>query len=196
MYSLRQPLTTWSVFSVDTQAVTRRTSERGLPCLCLQALGFNCVRLPFSFADLYSDPPVNQDSFIADCALPTVQQIADSLTPPGLPAKLASASGSSSNTAITAQQQLQEFAAGAGSQPFTCNAAFNTSGPATVDRFVYAADAIARQGMYVVIADELTIDPLAVVNSPVSAALRVRCCLVSGLTKSATHVSLLRRQRS
>lgn len=134
------------------------------------------MRLPFSFADLYSDPSVNQDNFIYDCPPPTVQQVAGGLIPPLLPVQLARpASRSNSSGAASALQQLLSIAADTSTgQLFPCNAAFNTSRPATVDRFVYAASAIAQQGMYVVIANELTIDPLAVINPPVSAAFGCR----------------------
>ena len=180
-------------------------------CFChpaLQALGFNCVRLPFSFADLYSDPPVNQDNFISDCPPPTVQQVARGLTPPQVPVQLAGpASSSNSSGAASPLQQLLSIAANTSAgQLFPCNAAFNASGPATVDRLIYAASAIAQQGMYVVIANELTIDPLAVINPPVGAAAGCRAmlsmphdaysCRLHGGQERASHSAVRHAGRS
>ena len=45
-----------------------------------QLLGFNAVRLPFSFQDLLTLKPQN---FVQSCTPPTAKQVAESVTAPG-----------------------------------------------------------------------------------------------------------------
>ena len=103
----------------------------------LKGLGFNAVRLPFSFALLAM--PVSKPMAVP-CTLPSAAEVAASITPPG---------GSPPPLAPLPQPPKR-------ANPAMCNSDLPTD---TVrNRFLYVVQFFARNGFYVVIDDHLRSD--------------------------------------
>ena len=107
-------------------------------------LGFNAVRLPFSFKDLAASPR----SFTVDyCQLPTPEQVAASVTPPGQ----------------TPPGPAPALPAPPPRQPNKCNDYLPSS--STMDRFVWVVNFYANNGFYVLVDNHLREDQSAI-NDP------------------------------
>ena len=59
----------------------------------MKALGFNTIKLPFSFTTLY-ETPLSQFNYPQSCAVPSEQSLLAGLTPPGCAPRRAQALGS------------------------------------------------------------------------------------------------------
>lgn len=119
-----------SSFSQDFQTQVQR----------ILSLGFNMVKIPFSFKDLAGLQP---QSFITNCTLPTRAQLQSSVTNPnitvppnrGIPALNATAA-----TAI----------------PGTCNSYLPND--SLLNRFLYVVDFLATNELYVVLSNNVIAD--------------------------------------
>jgi hypothetical protein len=105
----------------------------------LRLLGFNAVRLPFTFAVLYDTPAVNVSRPCSGPA-PTQEQLAKRTTPPKPAAK---AANSSSSTA-------PEFVAPEGYGSNGCNG-YVPAATSTLTRFVWVVNYLVSNGFYVVL---------------------------------------------
>jgi hypothetical protein len=100
-------------------------------------LGFNAVRLPFSFKDLLTAVP---RSFVEQCTLPTPQEIAAATTPPGQ----------------TPPSTVPQLPVQPPRTPGLCNDYLpNTT---TFDRFIWVAKFYAANGFYVLVDNHLRED--------------------------------------
>lgn len=109
----------------------------------LQGLGFNAVRLPFSFALLAM--PVSQPTN-SPCVMPTADQVAASITPPG---------GTQLTVAALQSPPMRP-------NPAVCNSDLPTD---TVrNRFLYVVQFLARNGFYVLIDNHLRTDTTVLTN--------------------------------
>ncbi len=105
----------------------------------MKLLGFNAVRLPFSFKDLYEIPPRN---YAQRCSLAASEQIQASVTPPDIiPGE---------DVAIPPLPYPPQR------EPGMCNSYLpNTS---TLDRFIWTVRFFAKNGFYVLIDNHLRED--------------------------------------
>ena len=108
----------------------------------LQLLGFNAVRLPFNFQNLYNLSP---SSIVAPCNIDSQRTIAQSTLDPAANADASSAPGPVAPPTQT---------------PGTCNAYL--PGDTTINRFLAVVRYFAQQNFYVVIDNHLNLDPTAV----------------------------------
>jgi len=108
-------------------------------------LGFNAVRLPFSFVDLANTSP---RSFVSDyCSLPSDLDLAASVTPPG----------------ISPPGPAPELPAPPPRQANKCNDYL--PGSSVMDRFLYVVKFYAANGFYVLVDNHLREDQTAI-NDP------------------------------
>ncbi|CAL5222763.1 g5175 [Coccomyxa viridis] len=127
------------------QGPTALTQDFGTVAYRIQLLGFNAIRLPFSFQVLLNTSPI---SFTASCTPVTATQIAQSVIPPG------------TNLPPTAIPPAQ--LAPSNSSSGTCNADMpNTS---VYTRFLYVVKVLVDNGFYVLIDNHLNTDSTAVDN--------------------------------
>lgn len=108
----------------------------------MKLLGFNAVRLPFSFKDLYEVPPRN---FAQNCTLSTVEQIQANVTNPAVSIP--------KGTVIPPLPYSPDRKAG------VCNNYLPNS--STLDRFVWTAKFFAKNGFYVLVDNHLREDQTA-----------------------------------
>jgi hypothetical protein len=103
-----------------------------------KAMGFNAVRLPFSFKELYTNNN-NLRSFVTNCTLPTAAEVAASVTPPGRTPSAAAAPLPAPPTRIEG----------------LCNEYLPDS---VLARYVWVVQFYARNGFYVVADNHLRED--------------------------------------
>jgi hypothetical protein len=110
----------------------------------LQLLGFNSVRIPFSFKNLYDVPP---RSYQQSCNTLTQASIVQATTNPST-----NASPQSAPPPVSAAPQM----------PGVCNSYLPNS--STLDRFLYILKFFAKNGIYTLIDNHLNLDPTAIEN--------------------------------
>lgn len=110
----------------------------------LQLLGFNAVRLPFSFKNLYGKPP---QSYQQSCNTLTQASVVQATTDPS-----SNAAAQSAPPPVSAAPQT----------PGVCNSYLPNS--STLDRFLYILKYFAQNGIYTVIDNHLNLDSTAVDN--------------------------------
>lgn len=112
----------------------------------MQLMGFNAVRLPFSFKDLYE---LNPRDFTATCEIPTDEEIQDSVTHPSIP--------------VGEDAKIPSMVAPPSRTPGKCNDYFpNTT---TLDRFLWVVNFFASNGFYVLIDNHLREDSTVLEDS-------------------------------
>lgn len=97
----------------------------------LQLLGFNAIRLPFSFKDIYDLPPQN---LTKNCQIPSITAIQASVTNPSV-----SVQGKTIPPMVYAPNRV----------PGKCNDYFPNN--STLDRFLWTVSFFAKNGFYVLI---------------------------------------------
>lgn len=119
----------WNGLSGDFETIVHR----------MQLMGFNAVRLPFSFKDLYEKDPRD---FTASAEIPTEEEIQNSVSHPSFP--------------IEEGAKIPPLTAPAERTPGRCNDYFpNTT---TLDRFLWVVNFFAKNGFYVLIDNHLRED--------------------------------------
>ena len=108
----------------------------------LKLLGFNAVRLPFSFENLFGGVPPK--SFTQSCNTLTQSAIVTATTDPS----------------VTASGQPPLLSNPSTQTPGICNSDLPNS--SVFDRFLYVIRFFARNGLYVMIDNHLNLDPTAV----------------------------------
>ncbi|BDA41281.1 probable endoglucanase E1 [Coccomyxa sp. Obi] len=127
------------------QGPTAMTQDFGIVLYRIQLLGFNTIRVPFSFQILYNTQP---SSYTAACTPVTNVQVGQSVVPPG--------------TNIPTNAQPPPQAAPTGGNSGTCNALVpNDSG---YKRFLWVIKAMVDNGFMVLIDNHLNLDSTAVDN--------------------------------
>ena len=119
-----------SSFSQDFQTQVQR----------ILSLGFNMVKIPFSFNDLANLQPQN---FVTNCTLPTTAQLQSSVTNPNITAPPGRGIPALNATAATVT-------------PGTCNSYLPND--SVLDRFLYVVDFLATNDLYVVLSNNVTVD--------------------------------------
>ena len=119
-----------SSFSQDFQTQVRR----------IVSLGFNTVKVPFSFNDLAGLQP---QSFLTNCTLPNEQQLQSSVTNPGIPAPPGRSIPTLNATAATVIEG-------------TCNSYLPDD--SVLNRLLYVVDFLATNNLYVVLSNNVTVD--------------------------------------
>eukprot|EP00890_Picochlorum_soloecismus_P002424 jgi/Picsp_1/3182/NSC_06022-R1_glycoside hydrolase len=104
----------------------------------LQLLGFNAVRLPFSFKEFSRSPRSFQ---VANCGPSTPTEMAESITPPGR---------RNQRQAPEALEHVPLY------RNSTCNGYLPNN--STRDRFIWVVNFLAKNGFYVMISDHLKQD--------------------------------------
>jgi aryl-phospho-beta-D-glucosidase BglC (GH1 family) len=135
----------WFGFNVDNTSMVYGIKDNATPSpkdfahtvWRQRLLGFNAVRLPFSFWCLDNSVPSN---LVYSCTLPTATEVAASVTPPGL----------------GATGPAPPLPAPPARAPGLCNDYLPNS--TTFDRFVWVVQFYARNGFYVLIDDHLRED--------------------------------------
>ncbi|CAL5227268.1 g10199 [Coccomyxa viridis] len=127
------------------QGPTALTQDFGTVAYRIQLLGFNAIRLPFSFQVLLNTAPI---SFTASCTPVTTTQVGQSVIPPGttLP------------PTATPPQQRAPTSGTSG----ICNA--NMPNDSVYARFLYVIKVLVDNGFYVLIDNHLNLDSTAVDN--------------------------------
>lgn len=110
----------------------------------LQLLGFNSVRLPMSFQNLYGGTPPR--SYTQSCNTDTQQTVVSSTTDPSVNAP----PSSSAPTQPSPPPQT----------PGLCSSELPND--STINRFLYIVRFFAQQGIYVVVDNHLNLDPTAI----------------------------------
>ena len=136
--------------------------------LRLRALGFNTIRLPFSFKDLAGVAP---KPFSRACTLPTLAEVAQSAVAPGAKAP-----------ALTALPAPPKRAAG------MCNDYLPQD--STRHRFIWTVQFLAHNGFYVVIDDHMRTDTTVLDNAAAWASAwgQLVADLVQGDTITQNHL--------
>ena len=119
-----------SSFSQDFQTQVQR----------ILSLGFNMVKIPFSFSDLSGLQPKD---FVINCTLPTTAQLQGSVTNPNVtspPGRSIPALNATAATVISG----------------TCNSYLPND--SVLDRFLYVVDFLATNNLYVVLSNNVTAD--------------------------------------
>ena len=125
-----------SSFSQDFQTQVQR----------ILSLGFNMVKIPFSFNDLSGLQPLD---FVVNCTLPTTAQLQSSVTNPNVtspPGRSIPALNASAATVISG----------------TCNSYLPND--SVLDRFLYVVDFLATNNLYVVLSNNVTADNTVAVS--------------------------------
>jgi len=125
-----------SSFSQDFQTQVQR----------ILSLGFNMVKIPFSFNDLSGLQPLD---FIINCTLPTTAQLKSSVTNPNVtspPGRSIPALNASAATVISG----------------TCNSYLPND--SVLDRLLYVVDFLATNNLYVVLSNNVTADNTVAVS--------------------------------
>lgn len=112
----------------------------------MQLLGFNAVRLPFSFQNLYNAAPKSQTQ---TCSAVTTQAILSSVTYPG-------------KTDIPADQPIPQQASPAAQTPGVCNDYVPSD--TTIDRFVWVVQYLTANNFYVLLDNQLNLDTTVLDN--------------------------------
>ena len=112
----------------------------------LQLLGFNSVRLPFSFQNIYNAAPKSQTQ---TCSAVTDSAILSSVTYPG-------------KTDISANQPVPQRASPAAQTPGVCNDYLPSD--TTIDRFVWVVQYFTANGFYVLLDNQLNLDTTVLDN--------------------------------
>lgn len=111
----------------------------------MQLLGFNAVRLPFSFTDLFGASPRNYN---AACTLPTQAQIQASVTDPSIP--------------VPPGAVIPPMVAPPVRTPGMCDNYFPND--TTLNRFLWVVNFFAKNGFYVLIDNHFREDETALQN--------------------------------
>ena len=119
-----------SSFSQDFQTQVQR----------ILSLGFNMVKIPFSFNDLVGLQP---QSFLTNCTLPTREQLQSSVTNPGTTPPPGRSIPSLNATAATVIEG-------------TCNSYLPDD--SVLNRLLYVVDFLATNNLYVVLSNNVTAD--------------------------------------
>ncbi|EIE18857.1 hypothetical protein COCSUDRAFT_59785 [Coccomyxa subellipsoidea C-169] len=106
----------------------------------LQLLGFNSVRLPFSFSDIYDKPPQSQ---ARNCAQVSSDVVVADTTPPG----------------TTPSRSPPQWSTPPASVPGVCNAYLPED--STLNRFMWTVDYFASQGFYIILDNQFNLDQTA-----------------------------------
>ncbi|BDA48966.1 probable major extracellular endoglucanase at N-terminal half [Coccomyxa sp. Obi] len=106
----------------------------------LQLLGFNAVRLPFSFSDLYDKVPESQ---VRNCAQVSSDVVVADTTPPG----------------TTPSRSLPQWTTPPASVPGACNAYLPED--STLNRFMWTVDYFTSQGFYIILDNQFNLDQTA-----------------------------------
>ena len=125
-----------SSFSQDFQVQVQR----------ILALGFNMVKIPFSFNDLSMLQP---QSFLLNCTLPTDAQVQSATTNPNVtvpPARSVPVLPTAAATVING----------------TCNSYLPND--SVLNRFLYVVDFLASNNLYVMLSNNVTADNTVAVN--------------------------------
>ncbi|DBB04409.1 TPA: hypothetical protein ACH3X1_012892 [Trebouxia sp. C0004] len=125
-----------SSFSQDFQTQVQR----------ILSLGFNTVKIPFSFNDLSGLQPLD---FVINCTLPTTAQLQSSVSNPNVtspPGRSIPALNASAATEISG----------------TCNSYLPND--SVLDRFLYVVDFLATNNLYVVLSNNVTADNTVAVS--------------------------------
>lgn len=112
----------------------------------LQLLGFNAVRLPFSFQNIYNASPKSQTQ---SCSAVTDQAILSSVTKPG-------------QSNIPSNQQIPQRASPAAQTPGVCNDYLPSD--TTIDRFVWVVQYFTANNIYVLLDNQLNLDTTVLDN--------------------------------
>ena len=129
-------LNSGSSFSQDFQVQVQR----------ILALGFNMVKIPFSFNDLASLQP---ESFLLNCTLPTTAQVQASVTEPNVtipPFRSVPILPTAAATVING----------------TCNSYLPDD--SVLNRFLYVVDFLASNNLYVMLSNNVTVDNTVAVD--------------------------------
>ncbi|CAL5222764.1 g5176 [Coccomyxa viridis] len=127
------------------QGPTALTQDFGTVAYRIQLLGFNAIRLPFSFQVLLNTAPI---SFTASCTAVTQTQVGQSVIPPG--------------TTLPPNATPPQQPAPTGGNAGTCNA--NMPNNSVYTRFLYVIKVLVDNGFYVLIDNHLNTDSTAVDN--------------------------------
>ena len=111
----------------------------------MQLLGFNAIRLPFSFTDLFEKAPRNYSN---SCVLPTQAQIQASVTDPSVP--------------VPPGKEIPPMLAPPTRTPGMCDNYFPND--TTLNRFLWVVNFFAKNGFYVLIDNHLREDQIAIQN--------------------------------
>lgn len=117
----------------------------------MQLLGFNAIRLPFTFDQLYNAAPKN---YTLECEHPDLTQVVESLIPPYL------------DISVT-NDSVKHIADGQLQAPYrlvegTCNPWLPNS--SVLDRFLFVINYLARNGFYIVVVHQTSYEPITVNN--------------------------------
>ncbi|KAL3142124.1 hypothetical protein ABBQ32_004742 [Trebouxia sp. C0010 RCD-2024] len=112
----------------------------------LQLLGFNAVRLPFSFQNIYNASPKSQTQ---SCSAVTTQAILSSVTHPG-------------KSGVSSSQQVPQPASPAAQTPGVCNDYLPSD--TTIDRFVWVVQYFTANNIYVLLDNQLNLDTTVLDN--------------------------------
>jgi hypothetical protein len=111
----------------------------------MELLGFNAIRLPFSFKDLYNLPPRN---YAQQCTVVTLSQIQASVTNPSV--------------SVPSGKTIPPMVYSPTRQPNTCNGYLPND--TTLNRFLWVVNFFAKNGFYVLIDNHLREDQTVLEN--------------------------------
>eukprot|EP00891_Asterochloris_glomerata_P005014 jgi/Astpho2/5014/Aster-05948 len=134
------------------------------------ALGFNTVKVPFSFNDLYGLVPNN---YTESCTQLTAQQLQDSLTNP--------------NVTVPPGRTVPNLTDIVTQDPGICNAYLPSS--STIDRFLFVIQFLAGNGLYVILDNDLAFDKT--VLDPAQWLMSWATLVSAASTDTATRARLL-----